>query len=820
MTQDLRYAIRTMLHTPIVSGAAILTIALAVGANTAIFSADSALLFRSLPYNEPERLVEVFQRYYPTPNEDRMPVSPANYFDWKMQANVFSGIAASRLEDLNLTGSGGPERVRGAEVTANLLDVLGVEPLRGRSFRAEDEGSSTGPVALLSYSLWQRRFAGDPGILGKTIRANGSIYTVIGIMPPRFRFPIGWLRSDVEIWAPLIFQPADRNDRRSTPLDVVARLAPGVTLRQAQSAIDLVSRRLSAAYPETNKDWGANLMLLNDRGITDWRSLFVFMSIAVGLVLLIACANVANLLLARSVARQRELALRAALGAGRLRLFRQLLTEGIVLSICGGAFGLFMAYWGVHVISALAPTSEIPELANVAIDGRVFEFLAAVSVGAGLLFSLAPAATYSAASLNTAMQEGARSSSSVHQNHLKTAFVTGEIALTLALLVCAGSLVHTLETYMSKDPGFDPDHVFVMRLVLAQQKYKEPAQWTAFYTQVEQEVSSLPGIEAATVGSGAPMEQTGDVFRYEIPGKPSKLGRESPLIEYWRISPNYFRASRIRLELGRSFSAGDTASASPVAIINQTFARKEFADRSPIGEWVLLRGDVNESVNGDNHTRRLQIVGVAHDEHEYTLFQDAPPMLYAPIAQDPQPHMSLLVKTSLGESALISSVRQRLLKIDPDEPVYNIRSLTEIVREMHALFRFNTLMLASFALLATLLSLTGIYSVVFYSVEQRTREFGIRLSLGSSQWRLFALVLRQATILGIGGIVIGAAAAIPLLNLLAGTIKGSMFIDLIPSGPVLFLTMSGTIFVVSLLATYIPARRATRVDPMIALRCE
>ena len=820
MTQDLRYAIRTMLRTPIVSGAAILTIALAVGANAAIFSADSALLFRSLPYNQPERLVEVFQRYYPTPSEDRMPVSPANYFDWKMQANVFSGVAASRLEDFNLTGSDGPERVRAAEVTVNLLDVLGVEPLRGRRFRAEDEGSSTGPVALLSYPLWQRRFAGDPSIMGKTIRANGSIYTVIGIMPPRFRFPIGWIRTDVEVWVPLVFQPADRSDRRSTPLDVVARLSPRVTLGQAQSAMDLVSRRLSAAYPDTNKDWGANLMLLNDRGISDWRSLLVFMSIAVGLVLLIACANVANLLLARSVARQRELALRAALGAGRLRLFRQLLTEGIVLSICGGAFGLLTAYWGVHVISALAPTSEIPELTNVAIDGRVFAFLAAVSVGAGLLFSFAPAVTYSATSLNTAMREGARSSSSVHQGCLNTAFVTGEIALTLALLVCAGSLVHTLDTYMSKDPGFDPDHLLVMRLVLAQQKYKEPAQWTAFYTQLEQEVSSLPGIEAAAAGSGAPMEQTGDVFRHEIPGKLSKLGGGSPLVEYWRISPNYFRASGIRLEAGRPFSAGDTASASPVAIINQTFARKEFAGRNPIGEWVLLHGDVNQSVNGDNHIRRLQIVGVAHDEHEYTLFQDTPPMLYAPIAQDPQPRVSLLVKTSLGKPAVIASVRQRLLKIDPDEPVYNIRPLTEIVREMHALFRFNTLMLASFALLATLLSVTGIYSVVSYSVEQRTREFGIRISLGSTRRRLFGLVLRQATILGVGGIAIGAAAAFPLLNLLARTIKGSMLIDLIPNGPVLFLTMGGTIFVVSLLATYIPARRATRVDPMIAMRCE
>jgi len=820
LTQDVRYAIRSMLGTPVVSLAAIATIALAVGANTAIFSADNAVLFRSLPYQHAQRLVEIFQRHDPSPGEDRMPVSPATYFDWKIEANVFSSVAASRLENFNLSGNSHPERVRAAEVTANLLDVLGVEPLLGRGFRSEDDSSARAPVVLLSYPLWQRRFEADAGIVGKTIRANGRIYTVIGVMPPGFRFPIGWLRTDVEIWAPLAFQPADRIDRRSTPLDVVARLAPGVTLRQAQSAIDVVSRRLSLVYPETNRNWGANLMPLEDRGISDWRALFVFMSMGVGLVLLIACANVANLLLARSVTRQRELGLRAALGAGRLRLFRQLLTEGSVLSVCGGALALLAAYWGVHIISVLAPTSDIPELANIAMDGRVLTFLAAVSLASGLLFSLAPAVTYSARSPMAVIQEGAHSSPSVHQSRLRTALVTGEIALTLALLVCAGALVRSLETYMSKDPGFDPDHVLVMHLVLELEKYKEPSQWAVFCAQLEQEVSSLRGVDAAATGSGAPMEQTGDVFRYEIPGKPSKLSGESSLVEYWRISPSYFRATGMRLEAGRPFDAGDTASASPVAIVNQTFARREFGERNPIGQWVLLRGDVNQSVNGDDHPRRVQIIGVAHDEREYTMLRGAPSMLYAPMAQDPQPSIALLVRTNLSESALLATVRQRLLKMDPDQPVYNIRPLAEIVREMHALFRFNTLMLASFALLAALLSLTGIYSVISYSVAQRTREFGIRISLGSTRWRLFGLVLRQATVLGLGGIALGSAAAVPLLRLLARTIKLSMFIELVASGPELLVAMGGTMLAVSLLATYIPARRATRVDPTIALRCE
>jgi putative ABC transport system permease protein len=560
-------------------------------------------------------------------------------------------------------------------------------------------------------------------------------------------------------------------------------------------------------------------MPLNDRGISDWRGLFFFMSMGVGLVLLIACANVANLLLARSVTRRRELALRTALGAGRFRLFRQLLTEGTVLSVFGGALGLLIAYWGVHIISAFAPTSEIPEMANIAIDGRVLTFLAAVSLAAGLLLSLAPAVTYSCRSLSVAIQEG-RHSSSVYQSRLKAAFVIGEIGLTLALLVCAGALVRSLETYMNKDPGFDPDHVLVMRLVLEHEKYKEPSQWAAFCQQLEQEVSSLPGIDVAATGSGAPMEQTGDVFRYEIPGKSSRLSGESPLVEYWRISPNYFRAAGMRLEAGRSFDAGDTASASPVAIINQTFARREFGGRSPLGQWILLRGDVNLSVNADDHLRRVQIVGVAHDEREYTMYKDPPSMLYAPMAQDPQPDIALLVRANMSDSALISTVRQALLKIDPDQPLYNVRSLTEIFREVHALFRFNTLLLGSLALLATLLSLTGIYSVISYSVAQRTREFGIRISLGSTRWRLFCLVLRQATTLGVCGIAIGLAAAVPLLRLLARIIKVSMFIDLAANGPGLLLAMTGTMLTVSLLATYIPAHRATRVDPTIALRSE
>jgi putative ABC transport system permease protein len=818
--QDLRFALRMMRRSPVVTSTAIVTIALAVGANAAIFSADTAVLFRPLPYKHPERLLEIFQSYYLRPGENRMPVSPANYFEWKSQASVFSGVAASRLADFNLSGNSNPERVLAAEVTANLFDVLGVEPLLGRGFRPQDDNAGSDPVTLLSYSLWQRRFAADPGIVGKTIRANGKIYSVVGIMPPKFRFPIGWLRTDVEIWSPLVFQPADRSDRRSTPLDVVARLAPNVSLQQAQSAMDLVSRRLSISYPETNKHWGANVMLLGDRGIMDWRPLLVFMSMAVGLVLLIACANIANLLLARSVTRQRELALRAALGAGRLRLFRQLLTEGIALCICGGALGIVTAYLGIHVISTLAPTLDIPELTNVTIDARVLVFLAAISLAAGALFSLAPAVTYSAASLGVAIQEGARGASSLRQSRLKTTLVIGEIALTLVLLVCAGALVHSLETYMSRDPGFDPNHVLIVRVVLAQEKYKEPAQWTAFYAKLEEEVSSIPGVQAAATGSGAPMEQAGDVFRYEIPGKPSKLVDESPLVEYCRISPSYFRTTGIRLESGRTFSAGDTVIAAPVAIVNQAFAQKEFPNRNAIGQWVLLRGDVNQSVNGDDHPRRLQIIGVAHDEREYTMFHATPSMLYAPIAQDPQPGMAIVVKTNMSESVLMSTVRQRLLKIDPDQAIYNIRPLTEIVREMHSLFRFNTLLLNSFALLATVLSLSGIYGVISYSVAQRFRDFGIRITLGATKARLFGDILRQAAMLGVCGIAIGAVAAVPVRSLLARTIKSSMYIDLVTGGPMLFAAIGLTLLAVSLLASYIPARRASRVDPIMALRCE
>lgn len=469
--RDLSYGLRMMGRNPSFTAAALLIIALGIGANTAIFSTDNAVLFRSLPYKNPGGLVEILQKYLPNPTTDRMPVAPANYFDWQTDSKSFEAFAAWRLANFNLSGNDNPERVRAAQVSANMFSVLGVEPMLGRAFQMGEDVPGNGAVAILSYDLWQRRYSANRGVLGKTIQANEQIYTVVGVMPPEFRFPIGWMVNDVEIWAPLVLKGAEKTSRKDISLDVLARLRPGVTVAQAQASLDAVARQLAREYPETNKDWGVNVMPLADRGVSDYRGLFVFLSLAVGLVLLISCANIANLLLARGMARQKELTVRTALGARRSRLVRQLLAEGILLSVSGGVIGIGLAYLGTRALAALAPTIQLPDLKYAALNSPVLAFSLGLSILTGFIFSVFPALTVSGLSLHSKLQEAGRSSTgNVRNNRLKTTMMVGELALTLALLMCAGSILRSFHSYMKIDPGYVPDHVLTMRMVLPKQK--------------------------------------------------------------------------------------------------------------------------------------------------------------------------------------------------------------------------------------------------------------------------------------------------------------------------------------------------------------
>lgn len=820
--QDLTCGWRRMRHHPGFTAATVLILALGIGANTAIFTCDKALLFRRLPYKDPGRLVDIFQKSLSDPGADLMTVAPANFLDWQAAAEPFESTAAWQPTSLNLSGGEIPERVRAAMVSANLFSVLGVQPMLGRVFRNGEDMSGNGSLVVLGYELWKRRFSGNPSVLGKTIRANDQVYTVIGVMPPGFRFPIAWVSSTVECWTPLVLTPAQRTNRTNITLMVIARMRRGVTIPQAQASLSAVARRLAQMYPDADKDWGVNIVSEADAGISGYRELFVLLSLAVGVVLLIACANVANLLLARGIERQNELAMRTALGARRTRLVRQLMTEGLLLSLSGGALGVILGCAGIRVLATLAPAMELPDLRHMTLNVPVLALSLGVSLLSGFLFSILPAFTLSGNALHGSLQAAGRTSTGTLRAHrLKTALAIGEVALTLALLLCAGDILNSFFRYMTIPPGFDTKNVLTMRTALPRQKYRNPQEWASFFHRAVEAIASAPGVTAAAAGSGAPMDGGGDVLRFHIAGNKAPSGTdERSITEYLRITPDYFPVTGIHLVRGRNLSSSDNAGAPAVAVINQTLARKQFGDADPLGNRIFLDGDVNASATAQTTGPPLEIVGIVRDIKEYGLFQITPQMIYVPLDQDPSPSMSLLVKTSVPPVSIVAAVREKLAKVDPDQPAYNVRTLEEIFRNEHAFFRFNTLLLTAFAVMALVLSLIGIYAVVAYGVTQRTREFSIRLALGSPRQSIGLLVLRQGVWMSAIGIGLGLLLAWPAVGLLTRSLNQSMILTLLHTGPLLFPALCLGIAFTMLLACLIPARAATRSDPMQALRSE
>jgi putative ABC transport system permease protein len=820
--QDLTYGWRMMRHHPGFTAATLLILALGIGANTAIFTCDKALLFRHLPYRDPGRLVDIFQKSLSDPTADTMTVAPANFLDWRGATEPFESSAAWQPASLNLSGGDNPERVRAAKVSANLFSVLGVEPMLGRVFQNGEDMPGKGSLVVLSYALWQRRFSGDRNVPGKSIHANNQVYTVIGVMPPGFRFPIAWVSSDVECWTPLVLAPAERSNRKNITLMVIARLRGGVTVPQAEASLSAVARRLAQMYPDADKDWGVNIVREEDAGISGYRELFVLLSLAVGVVLLIACANVANLLLARGIERQNELAMRTALGARRTRLVRQLMTEGILLSLCGGALGLALGWVGIRILASLAPAMELPDLKHMTLNVPILALSLGAALLSGFLFSILPAFTLSGKALHGSLQAAGRTSTGTLRAHrLKTALAIGEVALTLALLLCAGDILNSFFRYMTIPPGFDAANVLTMRMALPKEKYRNPQEWASFFHRAVEEIATTPGVTAAAAGSGAPMDGSGDVLRFHIAGNQAPSGiDEHSILEYLRITPDYFPVTGIQLLRGRNLSSSDSARAPAVAVINQTLARKQFGDADPLGKRVFLDGDVNASATAQTTGPPLEIVGVVRDIKEYGLFQITPQMVYVPIDQDPEPSMSLLVKTTVPPAVVVPGVRAKLARIDPDQPAYSVRSLEEIFRNEHAFFRFNTLLLTSFAVMALVLSLIGIYAVVACGVTQRTREFSIRLALGSPRRSIALLVLRQGVWMSVIGIGFGLLLAWPAIGLLTRSLNQSLFLTLLHTGPLLFPALCLGIALTLLLACLIPARSATRADTMQVLRSE
>ncbi len=798
LLQDLRYAARSLRRSPGFTVIAALTLALGIGANAAIFSVVNGVLLRPLAYANPDRLVVVWGHKESIGNET---ASLPDFKDWREQNTVFESMAAVAYTRFDVTGDGEPERVNAALTTANFFHVLGVAPEVGRAFNADEETSGRDRVVVLSHGFWERRFGSRPGVVGSTITLSGLPYTVVGVAPAGFR-----LGNASDLWAPL--RTDTTRGRRADFLSVIARLEPGATMEQAQAQMTTIGRALEAQYPETNTGWSPRLVSLEEQVVGGARpALLVFMG-AVGLVLLIACANVANLMLMRAASREREMAIRSALGAGSGRIVRQLLTECVLVSFVGGALGLLFAVWASSALGAVR-SAPIPRLDESGIDGRVVAFTLLLSLLAGLLFGLAPALRLVRGRLRSSLREGARDSSAgigVHQ--LRGALVLVEVALALVLLVAAGLLIRSFDKLSRVNPGFDSHSVISAQLVLPRVRYAEGTRQLAFYDQLVQSVQAMPGVRSVALASDAPLSGGGNYLSFEVAGRPQADAGTVQDAELLVTNPAYFETLRIALRAGRVFTTRDDDRATKVAVINAAMAKRYWPDGDPIGAHVTL-GDPSDSSSWRT------IVGVVGDVRQNALSDEPYPQLFLPLAQTPQRAMLLLARTSGNPSALAAPIRQAVSAGDRDLPVSDIRTLDDRLQLSVAQPRLSMVLVGTFALLALVLAAVGIYGVLSYTVTQRTRELGIRMALGAESSSVMRLVVGQAMAPAFIGVLLGLAGAWGATRLISSLLFGVSATD-----PITFIAVTLFLLTVALAASWVPARRATRVDPLIALRSE
>jgi putative ABC transport system permease protein len=802
---DLRYGLRVLRKNPGFTVVAALTLALGIGANTAVFSVVSAVLLRRLPYSDPDRLVWITE-FWPRLNNTIVP-SP-DFLNWRDQNQVLESVAAyGGFGELNLSGSGQPERIDGIGVTWNFFPMLGIRPALGRGFLPEEDRPAGPPVVILSHSLWQRRFRSDPSLVGKMITLDEKGYTVIGVMPASFRFPGNW---SPELFAPSDLPlKADWSARQLAMVGVIARLKPGASLERAKSDVLTINRRsdkaLSPPFAKMRVGLQVRIVTLHQHLAGDARPALLILLGAVGFVLLLACANVANLQLARAAAREKEFALRASLGAGRWRLAKQLLIESFALAALGGLAGLTLGAGGVALFRRLGP-HNIPGLQTAGFDLWVFVFIAAITALTGIAFGLAPVFVTSRLHLQETLKE-ARSGTQAAgaAPRVRALLMVTEVAVALILLTGGGLLIRSFVRLASVDPGFDPRQVLTERIMLPLGKYSKPAQQAAFFQNVLERLEKLPGVESAAAASSPPLTGFMSHSSVELEGHLMAPGMAASIPEC-AITPSYFHVLRIPLISGRYFTSYDADSAPRVAIVNEVFVQRFFGDADPLGQRIRL---------GGSEGNWYSIVGVVQSVRHLPLGTDPSAEVFTSYLQDPAPYMTLIVRALSEPASLAGAVRSKVQEVDPNQPVYDVATMEHRFSEAVAPQRFNTLVMGIFAGLAVVLAGVGVYGVMAYSVARRTHEIGIRIALGAQRQDVMRLVLRHGALLAFFGISLGVASSLALTRFLSGLLYGIK-----PTDPVTFFFVSLVLASVAFLATYLPARRATKVDPMVALRYE
>jgi len=809
LLRDLRYGARMLLKKPGFTAIAVITLALGIGANTAIFSVVNVVLLRPLQYSDPDRLAQVWQSF-PQLGANQVTISAPEFLDYRDQNHVFERTAAFRPQGFTLTSGGEPEPVFGVRVSADLFSLLGVAPALGRAFLPDEDRPGSPRVVVLSQGAWQRRFGADAAVIGKSLTLDGESFTVVGVMPPSFQFPPQALQNELWINAP--FDANDLNRRGWRPLGMVARLKPGVSMDQANAEL----KTIAGMFPVSGPVPSAYAVSLHEQVVGRVRRALLVLLGAVGFVLLIACANVANLSLSQAAARQREMAIRAAIGASRARLIRQLLVEGVPLALLGGGVGLMLSVWIVEMLVSVNP-DNIPRTNEIGVDLRVLGFTLSVSLLAGIVFSLAPAWQSSKLDLNESLKEGGRGTSvSFRRFSLRSLLLVSEVALSLMLLIGAALMTNSFARLLRVDPGFDPRGVLTMRVTLPQSKYPDIHQRAFFFEQALEGIKRLPGVQSAGMTSALPLGGNPD-FGFTIEGRTPSAPGDVPQTGWRAISPDYLRTMGIPLRRGRHFNELDHEKATGVAIINETMARSFWPDEDPLGKRIKLGGS-------QRPYPWMTIVGVVGDVKHDGLDAPAGPEMYMPYAQTPFsqmpaglrfPPMSLVARSSSDRGDLAIAARAEIKALDKDQPVTNIRTLDQLLTNSISQHRFHLLLLAFFALIALLLAAVGVYGIVSYTVKQRTHEIGVRMAFGAQARDVLRLIIGHEIKLTLIGALIGLAGALALTRL----IKTLLF-DVSATDPLTFIVIALLMIGVALLACWIPARRATKVDPMIALRIE